>query len=45
MRCEVEQFLRRAESMIAKGKDLPFKPSFGMLVIEWLRQVQKGSKQ
>lgn len=38
---EVEQLLRRAESLIAKGKDLPFKPSFGMLVLEWLRQVMK----
>lgn len=36
--------LRRAESLIAGGKDLPFKPSFGMLVIEWLRQVAKEGK-
>lgn len=42
---EVENFLRRAESKIAQGKGLPFKASFGMLVIEWLREIQKGSKQ
>lgn len=42
---EVEQLLRRAESLIAAGKGLPFKPSFGMLVIEWLREIQKGSEQ
>lgn len=42
---EREALLRRAESLIAAGKGLPFKPSFGMLVIEWMREIQKGSKQ
>lgn len=41
---EVENFLRRAESKIAQGKGLPFKASFGMLVLEWLRQVMKEGK-
>lgn len=40
-RAALERLLRRAESLIAKGKDLPFKPSFGMLVIEWMRQIQR----
>ena len=34
----IEKFLRRAESKIAQGKGLPFKASFGMLVIEWMRK-------
>src|SRR5690606_14906425 len=40
----LERLLRRAESLIAAGKGLPFKPSFGMLVIEWLREVAKEGK-